>query len=119
ADDFLLAVIGPAEATGDHAAEVAGGFDERRFESLAGGADGRHHTAGRAAVDYDIEAARGRAEGARQGKEERQTTALSHIEAVMITRMTKAIVLGLTVLMFAMAADLPTKKFLNLAAIKT
>jgi glc operon protein GlcG len=37
----------------------------------------------------------------------------------MIARMTKAIVLGLTVLMFAMAADLPTKKFLNLAAIKT
>jgi glc operon protein GlcG len=32
--------------------------------------------------------------------------------------MTKAIVLGLTLLMFAMAADLPTKKYLNLAAIK-
>jgi glc operon protein GlcG len=33
--------------------------------------------------------------------------------------MTKAIVLGLSMLMFAMAADLPTKKYLNLAAIKT
>jgi glc operon protein GlcG len=37
----------------------------------------------------------------------------------MITRMTKLIVLGLTALMMAMAADLPSKKWLNLAAIKT
>jgi glc operon protein GlcG len=36
----------------------------------------------------------------------------------MITRMTKLIVLALSVLMFAMAADLPSKKWLNLAAIK-
>jgi glc operon protein GlcG len=33
--------------------------------------------------------------------------------------MAKAILLGLSVVLFAMAADLPTKKFLNLAAIKT
>jgi len=32
--------------------------------------------------------------------------------------MTKAILLGLSVVFFAMAADLPTKKYLNLAAIK-
>jgi glc operon protein GlcG len=32
--------------------------------------------------------------------------------------MTKAILLGLTLVMFAMAADLPSKKYLNLAAIK-
>jgi glc operon protein GlcG len=32
--------------------------------------------------------------------------------------MTKAILLGLTLVFFAMAADLPTKKYLNLAAIK-
>ena len=32
--------------------------------------------------------------------------------------MMKAILLGLTVVLFAMAADLPTKKYLNLAAIK-
>jgi glc operon protein GlcG len=37
----------------------------------------------------------------------------------MITRMTKAILLVMAVAMFAMAADLPTKKYLNLAAIKT
>jgi glc operon protein GlcG len=36
----------------------------------------------------------------------------------MISRMTKAILLGLSVVFFAMAADLPTKKYLNLAAIK-
>jgi glc operon protein GlcG len=36
----------------------------------------------------------------------------------MISRMTKAILLGITVVFFAMAADLPTKKYLNLAAIK-
>jgi glc operon protein GlcG len=36
----------------------------------------------------------------------------------MISRMAKAILLGLSVLVFAMAADLPTRKFLNLAAIK-
>jgi glc operon protein GlcG len=36
----------------------------------------------------------------------------------MISRMAKAIFLGLAVLMFAMAADLPSKKYLNLAAIK-
>lgn len=33
--------------------------------------------------------------------------------------MTKAILLGLTLVLFAMAADLPSKKYLNLAAIKT
>ncbi len=33
--------------------------------------------------------------------------------------MAKAIMLGLCVMMFAMAADLPSKKYLNLAAIKT
>src|SRR3954462_8253470 len=37
----------------------------------------------------------------------------------MIARMTKLIVLGLSVLMMAMAAELPSKKWLNLAAIKT
>jgi glc operon protein GlcG len=37
----------------------------------------------------------------------------------MISRMTNAILLGLSVVLFAMAADLPTKKYLNLAAIKT
>src|SRR4051812_12125237 len=37
----------------------------------------------------------------------------------MITRMTKLIPLALSVLMVAMAADLPSRKWLNLAAIKT
>src|SRR4051812_23662047 len=37
----------------------------------------------------------------------------------MITRMTKLIPLALSVLMVAMAADLPSRKYLNLAAIKT
>src|ERR1041385_7439419 len=36
----------------------------------------------------------------------------------MISRMTKLVVLGLSVLMMAMAADLPSRKYLNLAAIK-
>src|SRR5260370_38432427 len=37
----------------------------------------------------------------------------------MITRMVKLIVLGLSLLLLATAAELPSKKFLNLAAIKT
>jgi glc operon protein GlcG len=41
------------------------------------------------------------------------------MEADIITRMTKLIVLGLSVLMMAMAVDLPSRKWLNLSAIKT
>jgi glc operon protein GlcG len=36
----------------------------------------------------------------------------------MISRMTKVVLLGLALMMLAMAADLPTRKYLNLAAIK-
>jgi glc operon protein GlcG len=37
----------------------------------------------------------------------------------MITRMMKLFALGLSLMMIAMAADLPSKKWLNLAALKT
>src|ERR1043166_9805229 len=41
------------------------------------------------------------------------------VEADMITRMIRLIVLGLSVLMVVAAADLPSRKWLNLAALKT
>src|SRR6478609_8248222 len=98
---------------------MSGGLDEGRRETLTRGANSRDHAARRSAVHHDVEVAGCGARGAGPNQAERQTSAEFHMEADIITRMVKLIVLGLSVLMMAMAADLPSKKWLNLAAIKT
>src|SRR5580692_3743882 len=59
ADDFLLAVVGVAQTSGNHAAEMGPGFDQCSLQSLARRAYSRDHAAGGSTVNDDIEILRG------------------------------------------------------------
>lgn len=54
ADDATIADIGPAEATGDHAADVAIGADEQHVRPGVARGDRRGHAGGGGAVHEDI-----------------------------------------------------------------
>ena len=60
ADDLLLSVIRPAEAARHHAAEVPAGFEQRHLQPFTRTGDRRHHSAGSATVDDEIELLWGR-----------------------------------------------------------
>ena len=60
----LLAVVGPAEPAGDHAAEVPARFEQRHLQPFTRGGDRGHHAAGRSAVDDEIELLRNGGGGA-------------------------------------------------------
>ena len=55
ADDFFLAVVRPAQAPGNHAAQVMVGFEQGGVETFTSGGNRGDHAAGGAAVDHNIE----------------------------------------------------------------
>ena len=66
ADHFLLAVVGVAEPSGHHAADVVSGFEQRSTKSLACRADSGDHAARGASVDDHVEVLRGSIRSRRQ-----------------------------------------------------
>jgi antirestriction protein ArdC len=58
ADDFLLAIVGPAQTTGDHAADVPSWLDERHTNALPCRRYGRRCATSCGSVDHHVEAVR-------------------------------------------------------------
>ena len=58
ADDFLLAEVGEAQTSGNHAAEMGPGLNQCSLQSLARRTYSRDHAAGGSTVDDDIHMAR-------------------------------------------------------------
>ena len=55
ANHFFLAVVGPAEAAGHHAAQMFSWFEECHVQPLASGSDRCRNAAGCAAVNHEVE----------------------------------------------------------------
>jgi hypothetical protein len=71
AGNVALADIGAGQAAGGHAAGVLAGFEERRFEAVAGAGYSGHDAGGGAAVDNEVIAGLGHQPRADGGQKKR------------------------------------------------